>query len=254
MIQICTQFALDMLYLTSRIYLIQSSNTDDLLKEYFVTVIDDNNLRVGITVNHTDKRICVVFRGSCNLNSWYYNLNSNALDIRNGICLHNGFCNQLFETNLYFRICNLIRSTIRDFPEYDIVISGHSSGGAIGTILGYLLSFELPEQHIYIISFGSPRVGNYEFKKDFESRTNLTHYRIVNTNDIIAQFPIYNYTHVGTDIYLHSDSYIHNYFFTHWDHYQYAYYMNAISLNTPLNNCICKPSHISNADFHDIKN
>ena len=58
-----------------------------------------------------------------------------------------------------------------------------------------------------VVSFASPRVGNYAWKKSFEEQTNLTHYRITNKRDIVTAFPIYKYYHVGINIQLSNNKY-----------------------------------------------
>jgi predicted lipase len=95
---------------------------------------------------------------------------------------------------------------LKKYPEFSIYITGHSSGGALSTLFGYMLSNEI-EEDITIISFASPRVGNYEWKKAFETKPNLMHYRITNHRDIVTAFPYYMYHHVGHNIRLYNNKY-----------------------------------------------
>jgi len=49
------------------------------------------------------------------------------------------------------------------YPDADIRIVGHSLGGAVGT----LFALELIKNNIiptFLITYGSPRVGNYQFR------------------------------------------------------------------------------------------
>ena len=167
-----------------------------------IQIITDEmtNVQVGITTDDSNKRICITFRGTKNTTSWYYNLQSNKQCVGNHISLHKGFCKQMFTTNLYYKILNILHKQITENPEYELFVTGHSAGGALATLFGYFLSNELTDKQIKIVSFASPRIGNYKFKQDFESRINLIHYRVTNQQDIIPCIPFYKYHHVGHKI------------------------------------------------------
>jgi predicted lipase len=170
-----------------------------------IQIITDEitDVQVGITADDSNKRICVMFRGTKTPTSWYYNLQSNKQCVGKHISLHKGFCKQLFATNLYYKILNVLNKQIIANPEYELFVTGHSAGGALATLFGYFLSTELQDKQdkqIRIVSFASPRIGNYEFKQDFESRMNLIHYRVTNQQDIIPFIPFYKYHHVGHKI------------------------------------------------------
>ena len=70
-----------------------------------------------------------------------------------------------------------------------IWITGHSLGGALATLCGSLVD---NAQGLY--TFGSPRVGNENFKAKYR----VKNYRIVNNADIVCRIPPkYKYVHVG---------------------------------------------------------
>jgi hypothetical protein len=83
---------------------------------------------------------------------------------------------------------------VKDLPLY---ITGHSLGAALATIATQYLE----RDHIirYRIAacytFGSPRVGNNEFDREFRSAI----YRVVNTTDIVTIIPLLamGYIHIG---------------------------------------------------------
>lgn len=108
----------DMLRITTLVYEYDDTtsvfrdNTDynSLLAKYpqarVVNFISDTDTDVqfGITINDSEKRICLVFRGSDAAADWRYNLQINKLFIKSSsygdICIHKGYCKQLFITNL----------------------------------------------------------------------------------------------------------------------------------------------------------
>jgi predicted lipase len=167
-----------------------------------------SDVQVGITVNDSAQRICVVFRGSNSVTDWRYNLQTNKLFVKKSpygdIYIHNGFCRQLFMTNLYYGIFSQLQLLLRQYSGYKLFITGHSAGGALSSLFGYLLSCDMPTQTIQVVSFASPRIGNYAFKCDFEKKPNLSHIRVTNRNDIVTAAPFYKYWHVGDKVYIQS--------------------------------------------------
>ena len=161
------------------------------------------DIQVGITISETNKRICVVFRGSESKSDWYYDLmilkKKIMHDLYDDVHVHSGFFRQLHDTSVYEKIVEALKSLLEENPDYDIYITGHSLGGALSTLFGFELSHEIDNQ-ISVISFASPRVGNQAFKDAFDGKTNLEHYRVTNDHDIITGTPMVFFKHVGKNI------------------------------------------------------
>lgn len=98
---------------------------------------------------------------------------------------------------------------IRQVAEMqEVVFTGHSAGAAQGTIAcsdlcDYCREGELG---LELVTFGSPRVGNGEFKKDIESKIEKCT-RIVLDRDVVTQAPLsfLGYEHVGKTIQMRDD-------------------------------------------------
>ena len=105
--------------------------------------------------------------------------------------VHKGFVNAYQSVELQI-IQGLTK--VAGIPLY---ITGHSLGAALAT----LATQRLEQNNIYRMqiaacyTFGSPRVGNTEFEKDFKSPV----YRVINTTDIVTVIPLLamGYIHVG---------------------------------------------------------
>ena len=152
----------------------------------------DSDVQVGITINKTDKRICVVFRGSESTKDWFYDLKIQKHNLKDDIWVH--------------KILTSVKQIVDEHPDFSLYVTGHSLGAALATLCGFMFSQELKTQ-ITVVSFASPRVGNAEWKNAFEKQHNLVHYRIANNRDIVTAFPMYNYHHVGKTIRLFENSY-----------------------------------------------
>lgn len=174
----------------------------------------DTGLQVGITRSDRKKRLCVVFRGSDDRNDWMFDLKITKQHLNKNIYVHEGFYQQLHLNNNFLNLKNKLLELLKNYNDYELIITGHSLGGALATLFGYLLSKEIMCE-IKIISFASPRVGNYYFKKDFDETLHINHYRITNNRDIVTCAPMIKYNHVGKNIHLTDDSY------EYYDKYNY---------------------------------
>lgn len=166
----------------------------------------ETDVQVGITINETDKRICIVFRGSESSKDWFYDLQIRKHHLRDGIWVHSGFYKQLHQNGVYDKILETVKKLLLEHPDFSLYVTGHSLGAALATLSGFILANEL-KHPVTVVSFASPRVGNAEWKKAFDSTPNLTHYRVTNDRDIVTAFPMYKYYHVGKTIRLFETSY-----------------------------------------------
>lgn len=90
---------------------------------------------------------------------------------------------------------------------YNIIITGHSQGGALSNMLRAYLENTLPKQisnknKFKVYAFAAPMVGNQEFVIEYNSHfaLNNTSFNIVNPHDIIPSFPLsYNDTSGAKD-------------------------------------------------------
>lgn len=109
-----------------------------------------------------------------------------------------------------------------DFDEIEVIITGHSLGGGVGTIFAHefaLVSVLVilscaslnswtshrslrPDVAVNLVTFGSPRVGTPAFKKSFHLLTNLQYLRVQNGCDAASQIPVCGFTHVGKHLWL----------------------------------------------------
>jgi hypothetical protein len=69
-----------------------------------------------------------------------------------------------------------------------IIITGHDSGGAIATLASPYLAEVYADKEIVCMTFGAPRVGNYNFVRFFNSRVRQS-YRITDCYDPTPSLP-----------------------------------------------------------------
>jgi len=157
------------------------------------------DIEYGIVLNHTDKKIVVVFRGSESLLDWYHDLLIFKRRIHDDVKVHGGIYKQLTEDGVFFSIQNEINILSIQYPSYKVYSTGHSLGGGLATLFSYLYGKSCSTD-ITCVSFASPRIGNKTFKNEYESLPNVTHYRCYNSKDIVTAVPNFHYYHTGIRI------------------------------------------------------
>ena len=131
--------------------------------------------------------LIIAFQGSKQLPDWlanftFFQANGQDHDLMGKI--HQGFATMLESEWI------TIEQTIEEFHTNDqpIWITGHSLGGALGTLTAAKLASEgYPIAPLY--TFAAPRVGNTEFAEELFTLLGQRHFRFVNEEDIVARLP-----------------------------------------------------------------
>jgi hypothetical protein len=97
-----------------------------------------------------------------------------------------------------------VLSDIDSHPGYQVIVTGHSLGGAVASLIIYEAvnrNYISPEYNEpVLITLGQPRTGNEQFVIDFNSKIK-NYFRVVRDGDIVASIPyllINNpYKHLG---------------------------------------------------------
>lgn len=80
-----------------------------------------------------------------------------------------------------------------------IVVTGHSLGAALATLLGLAVGLKGGVKDREVYTFASPRVGTIFFHHTYDSVMPKT-YRIHNRPDVVPMLPLFPYEHVGTGV------------------------------------------------------
>ena len=129
---------------------------------------------------------CVVWSGT----NYFFEAHSALMD-------HGGFDN--------------LRKYIKDCEGCDVMVTGHSLGGALASITARNLHKfgAIDRSRLFLYTFGMPRVGNQAYAEDHERRVTNS-FRVVNYYDTIQTMPweLYGYQHHGPAVYVDSDGHI----------------------------------------------
>ena len=157
-----------------------------------------------------DKVTLIAFRGSeRDLDDWDNNIDTGLVPgpFRQGERIHRGFSTGLKTVidELEERVKKLGK------PGAPLMLTGHSLGGALATLLAAKLYASGRAPHS-VYTFGSPRVGCRTFRNIYEDRDDERTFRVVNRHDIVARIPprLLRYRHVGLLRYLDADGELHD--------------------------------------------
>ena len=173
---------------------------DDSSKLYKSIEKDGERSLVGYNTNMDS--LFVAFRGSANIQNWLDNIQfSQTSPYKNpDIKVEKGFY------KIYSRFKkDIIKTLISLKSKYNterILLTGHSLGAAISTLLAYELKTEYNLfNQIQLITFGSPRVGNSQFVYDF-TQNEIKNNRLTHYYDIVPHVPqmLLHYQHVPNEI------------------------------------------------------
>ncbi|MCL4201601.1 MAG: lipase family protein [Pirellulaceae bacterium] len=145
-----------------------------------------------------ERVVIVAFRGTERKNylDWITNL---QLDLTKGPLggrVHAGFHKGL---NAVWKDIDRVVKELRANHTRSLWFTGHSLGAALATLaVARLVELDQPVYGLY--TFGSPRVGDRKFSRNFNFEYRPRMFRFVNNNDTVTRIPPRSdgYSHVGT--------------------------------------------------------
>lgn len=159
---------------------------------------DEDPVFGSIVQSSDDSPIWICFRGTQTNNEWSQNLkmqqeayksSSDQTEFKIGNnsneppLIHKGFME--IYNNIRKEILDTLEKTNNDKSRV-IVVSGHSLGAAISTIVGFELSQK--KYQVVVYNYASPRIGNKVFS-DLINNSSFNVFRVVNTEDIVPNLP-----------------------------------------------------------------
>lgn len=136
----------------------------------------------------TDEALIITVQGSESRRDWLNNIKVIKTEFH-GIRAHKGFawCAESI-------LPDVLAAIARD-PVKPVIVTGHSLGGAIAT----LLAVAMRPQAVKLITFGQPRVST---SRELKLALYGEYIRVVNGSDVVPRSPWLGYSHAGTCVYL----------------------------------------------------
>ena len=177
-----------------------SCTSDNIL----VQVIENRGSQSIIGVNKPTNAIFVAFRGSENFQNWINNMKiSKTMPYSSypDVAVEKGFYESYTYISSEIQECVLKLSA--NYNTNNVMITGHSLGGALAYLYAFDVMINLPKTLIIdsVITFGSPRVGNNLFVNLYNSYV-IPSFRITHYYDIVPHVPeeLLGFQHVSEEV------------------------------------------------------
>jgi hypothetical protein len=158
-----------------------------------------------IGVDDELKSVVVVFRGTSNVQNWLTDVGifseAYSEDPKCKNCrVHPGFYNSYVKL-VKKGLLEAIQEASNANPEYGIIFTGHSLGGAVANVAAVSYRRQFPKATVSLYTYGQPRVGNSHYA-DYLDQQLPANFRVVHQKDIVPHKPTYfiGYRHSGTEI------------------------------------------------------
>nr|CDX09922.1 lipase [Yarrowia phangngaensis] len=188
-------------------------------------MLTDRTITGFVALDHLHKEIVLVLRGTQDVNDWLTNLqvslvglnpadlgvkSLNCPNCRVGLGVLSGYISSQ-------RVADpIIRRLKEKFPQYQLVVTGHSLGGTAATLFG--LNYQLNGLSPKVFSVGAPALGNKEFTNFVDEvfwgsehpdtlsvpEKNINFTRVTHLGDFIPRFPFWKgYQQMSGELFIH---------------------------------------------------
>mmetsp|Transcript_15226 Transcript_15226/g.28672 ORF Transcript_15226/g.28672 Transcript_15226/m.28672 type:complete len:274 (-) Transcript_15226:324-1145(-) len=164
----------------------------------------DHDVHGYVGYHSGQESIYVAFRGSESIQNWVDNLDAILTDypLCDGCRVHKGFYNA--EQSCYNEVLSAVKSLQATYSSYDVMVTGHSLGGAIAT----LTSMDLINSginNVRLWNYGCPRIGDTDFA-NYANSFISDHHRVTHHKDMVPHVPMHErFTHMDGEWYQPSD-------------------------------------------------
>ncbi|GLT76936.1 hypothetical protein SLA2020_485690 [Shorea laevis] len=160
--------------------------------------------------------IVIAFRGTQehSIQNWIEDLFWKQLDLNYpgmpDAMVHHGFYYAYHNTTMRPAILNAVKRANEFYGDLDVMVTGHSMGGAMASFCGLDLTVNHETKNVQVITFGQPRIGNAAFASYYSTVVPNT-IRVTNEHDIVPHLPPYysyfpqkTYHHFPREVWLYN--------------------------------------------------
>ncbi|KAJ2595205.1 hypothetical protein H4R99_005443 [Coemansia sp. RSA 1722] len=162
-----------------------------------------------IAINRYRQEILVVYRGSVVIGDWIEDFTANLVDFPEsvpGSQVSKGFLEGYQAANP--RVMDTVLELANRYPEYKIIATGHSLGGARASLFVADIAANHPEliSRIEMYTYGKPRCGNVVYAQYMDS-LGIPYVRQIYKGDLYPHLPIkqLGYVHFGAEVWIPQD-------------------------------------------------
>ncbi|KAJ1802090.1 hypothetical protein LPJ75_006295, partial [Coemansia sp. RSA 2598] len=123
--------------------------------------------------------------------------------------VHGGFLDSV--RGVAGQVQQRLERLVADYPDYMIIFTGHSKGGAEAALSALELVRRVQgiKPRVRVWTFGEPRLGDVEFAEFYNHQLGSATYRVTSMADPVVAMPphfLFNYCHHNLEIWLMNDA------------------------------------------------
>jgi predicted lipase len=149
-----------------------------------------------VATDPKNKLVVVAFRGSASIDNWITDLDYKAasVDLCSGCTAHRGFWQSWLDSRT--DILAALKTLAKSHPDYKVVATGHSLGGAIASFAAAQLRNDGYDVALY--TFGAPRIAGPRLS-DYITNQQGGNYRVTHWNDPVPRLPpiAFGFVHIS---------------------------------------------------------
>ncbi|KAJ2772244.1 hypothetical protein IWQ57_001848 [Coemansia nantahalensis] len=160
-----------------------------------------------VAVHHGSREIVVAWAGTHRYRALLLDMTVFPLPYIPGVSMsvHGGFLGSV--RGAVGEVGRHLGQLMADYPDYAVVFTGHSKGGAEAALgaLDLVRSIDGLRQRIRVWTFGEPRVGDAQFAAFYNHRLGNVTYRVASLADPVVAMPprfLVDFCHHGLELWL----------------------------------------------------
>ncbi|KAJ1957723.1 hypothetical protein EC988_000686 [Linderina pennispora] len=183
----------------------KAADTKGTVVDYHWDTVKTANPSFGFVAHKDDtKEIIVSWRGTTILMDWVKDFTYFPVSWPSSIAgsqVHRGFLQAYSSASAHIE--ETVAKLVAKYPDYSIVLTGHSLGGAQATIAAVDYATRHPEwlSKLKLFTYGQPRVGNPKFA-GWLSQQPFPIYRTVYKGDLVPRVPFQfmGFQHISQEV------------------------------------------------------
>lgn len=137
---------------------------------------------------HNEKKIYIAYRGTSSYYNWMNDLEVRLVSYKTypecQCKIHNGFYKSAL--NIKNQTLDSLIELKKEYPAYEIIVTGHSYGAAVSQIVAMELIKEGIKLEVY--NYGQPRIGDKKYAS-FVNNKLIQYWRFTHNKDIVPHLP-----------------------------------------------------------------
>ena len=142
----------------------------------------------------------------------------------------------IFSSKVIISLFTKLNQLYALYGDKDFTFLGYDISACYISLFAYLYYKTHINRNGNIVSFGMPRYGNMIFKENYNSLKNMNHLNVINKRDNVCAYPIIDFHHVGSILFLEENDTLKT--MSSYSRFQYLWRMSIFYCNNSENHTL----------------